>query len=75
MVPGAERVKGGMHMEAEQLTIINRITVFFADKIYDIEYFFAKRWLDKTFGEQEYWGDYISELIQRHDSPKARNNI
>lgn len=33
--------------------------------ISSIEYFFAKRWLDKTFGKQEYWGDYILELMTK----------
>ena len=33
------------------------------DRISAIEYFFAKRWLDKTFGKQEYWGDFIAEGI------------
>lgn len=28
-----------------------------------IEYFFAKRWLNHTFGKHEYWGDYIADLI------------
>ena len=28
-----------------------------------IEYYFAKRWLDKNFGEQEYWGDYLYEKL------------
>ena len=31
----------------------------------NIEYFFAKRWLDRTFGKQEYWGDYIQLLINK----------
>ena len=30
--------------------------------INSVEYYFAKRWLDKTFGKQEYWGDYIQKL-------------
>ena len=29
-----------------------------------LEYYFAKRWLDKNFGKREYWGDYITELIK-----------
>ena len=32
-----------------------------------VEYFFAKRWLDKTFGKQEYWVDYIQELITNEE--------
>lgn len=35
-----------------------------------MEYYFAKRWLDKNFGEQEYWGDYLSEKL-----PKKGNNV
>ena len=27
------------------------------------EYYFAKKWLNRTFGEQEYWGEFILELI------------
>lgn len=37
------------------------------EQINRIEYYFAKRWLDKVFGDiagkQEYWGDYIFYLI------------
>lgn len=32
---------------------------------YSIEYRFAKRWLDRTFGKQEFWGDIISELLSK----------
>lgn len=37
-----------------------------------IEYYFAKKWLDKTFGEQEYWGDYIQGLILFKQSAQKR---
>lgn len=30
-----------------------------------IEYYFAKRWLDKNFGEDDYWGDTIGELLSK----------
>lgn len=30
---------------------------------YGIEYRFAKRWLDRNFGEQEYWGDFLMEKL------------
>lgn len=32
------------------------------DPCRSVEYWFTKRWLDRNFGEQEYWGDYIAEL-------------
>lgn len=44
------------------------------DKLYytplgNIEWYFAKKWLDNTFGhivgKQEYWGDYLMELITK----------
>jgi hypothetical protein len=35
----------------------------FLDLYEKMTYFFAKRWLDKTFGEREYWGSFIGELI------------
>ena len=35
------------------------------DRVNSLEYFFAKRWLDKNFGEQKYWGEYISDLIRK----------
>lgn len=31
--------------------------------IRNIEWFFAKRWLDRNFGKKEYWGDWI---MQKH---------
>lgn len=34
------------------------------DRIRKIEYYFAKRWLDKNFGEQEYWGEYLMEKLK-----------
>jgi hypothetical protein len=34
-------------------------------KVSSLEYWFAKRWLDRTFGKQEYWGDYIQGLISK----------
>lgn len=32
---------------------------------YNIEYYFAKKWLDRTFGKQEYWGNTISEALSK----------
>ena len=46
-------------------TFINRFIGFFTTPIYKIEYLFAKRWLNKTFGTQEFWGDYISDLMMK----------
>lgn len=40
----------------------------FWDKIvgvyYHIEWYFARRWLDRNFGKQEYWGDYLTEKLK-----------
>ena len=54
-------------------TLLDRIFDFFwNDRIRAVRYFFAKQWLDGNFGEQEYWGDYISELIEfKKTSPKT----
>ncbi len=37
-----------------------------------VEYYFAKRWLDKTFGEREYWGDFIHGCVL--DSQASKND-
>ena len=43
-------------------TLLDRIKDFiWYDRIRAIEYYFAKKWLDKNFGEQEYWGEVISD--------------
>jgi len=45
-------------------TILEKIIrIFWHEPINKFEYFFAKKWLDNTFGKQEYWGQYILELI------------
>ena len=31
--------------------------------LHKIDYFFTKRWLDRTFGVREYWGDEIFTLL------------
>lgn len=36
---------------------------WFTEQVLKIEYYFAKRWLDKNFGENDYWGDYIQYAI------------
>ena len=47
----------------EKQTIWTKIRDFvWRDRISAVEYFFAKRWLDRNFSKQEYWGDYIAEL-------------
>ena len=44
-------------------TILEKIIrIFWHEPINKFEYFFAKKWLDKTFGKQEYWGQNILEL-------------
>ena len=37
--------------------------VLWRDRINAIEYYFAKRWLDRNFGKQEFWGDYLFEKL------------
>ena len=32
-----------------------------------VDYFFAKRWLDRTFGYQEYWGEYLDRVLPYED--------
>ncbi len=44
---------------------------FLTDWYYDLEWFFAKRWLNRTFGYKEYWGDYIESRIWEE---RARKN-
>jgi hypothetical protein len=46
--------------------IITKIRENTIDKL---EYYFAKRWLDKHFSEKEYWGEYIAKKIiqDKHD--------
>lgn len=39
-----------------------------------LEYYFAKRWLDRTFGEQEYWGDLIDSLLENTVAMKEPSN-
>ena len=34
------------------------------NRIRAAEYYFAKRWLDRNFGVQEYWGDYLMEKLK-----------
>lgn len=50
-------------------TIIDRLFIYPYNKILEhIEYFFAKRWLDKNFGEQEYWGDFLMEHLNQPEN-------
>ena len=28
-----------------------------------VDYFFAERWLNRTFGYQEYWGEYLDRVL------------
>ena len=52
----------------KKTTLWDRIKdVMWYDRINAIEFYFAKRWLDKTFGKQEYWGDYLMENLKRPD--------
>jgi len=45
--------------------LIEKFLEIFTGFFDKIEFYFAKRWLNKHFGNQEYWGDYISELIHK----------
>jgi hypothetical protein len=46
----------------KEYTTRDRILDFvWRDWINKIEYYFAKKWLDRNFGENEYWGEVISE--------------
>lgn len=35
------------------------------DWYHDVEWFFARRWLNRTFGHKDYWGDFIQDAILR----------
>ena len=54
-------------------TLWNKIIEPFRNAFLGVEYYFAKRWLDRNFGKQDYWGEYISDLLhERDDSSKTR---
>lgn len=44
-------------------TIIDKIKAPLIKAYARFEYFFAKKWLDRHFGEREYWGDYLMENL------------
>ena len=44
-------------------TLKDKIFEFISKPYYILEFYFAKKWLDRTFGKQEYWGDKILELL------------
>ena len=51
-------------------TIIEKIKRILWEEPRDkVEYYFAKRWLDRNFGidvgKHEYWGEFILELITK----------
>ena len=48
-------------------TLLDKINKIIEATIGRLEYYFAKRWLDKTFGKREYWGDYITNLQQERE--------
>lgn len=35
----------------------------FGNTLQNIEWYFAERWLNRTFGEKEYWGEWIMNKI------------
>lgn len=47
----------------KETTLKDKIIDFLFTPYYKVRYFFAKQWLDSNFGESEYWGDEILELL------------
>lgn len=56
----------------KEYTTIDKILDFtWRDRINSLEYYFAKRWLNRNFGKQfdynqEYWGEVISDWYNSH---------
>jgi hypothetical protein len=51
-------------------TFVERmIRILWRDPIGKIQYYFAKEWLNNTFGwkvgRKEYWGEYLQNLIEK----------
>lgn len=45
--------------------LLDKIIDFICAPYYKVDFLLAKRWLDRNFGKQEYWGDYIQNLISK----------
>ena len=56
----------------KETTIWDKIKEPFYNLYNLIEYYFAKKWLDKHFGKQEYWGDYLMEKLEDNFSRTGR---
>ena len=53
-----------------ELTLFEKIERFLMQPYYSLEYFFAKKWLDRNFGEREYWGSDILEMLSNQKNEK-----
>jgi hypothetical protein len=54
----------------KEYTKIDQIKDILKRPYQKLEYFFAKRWLDRNFGKREYWGQEIMDLLifkQEHE--------
>ena len=58
---------------SDKLTLMEWIKATYDDLTERVEYFFAKRWLDNNFGEQEYWGERIEDLEEIEALSKEEN--
>lgn len=59
----------------KETTFIDRIIDWILWPYYEVQYYFAMSWLNTTFGEHDYWGDKIMELIaaqEQLDEMKAQ---
>ena len=48
-------------------TLLEKIVWKMRQLIDAVDYYFAKRWLDRTFGYQEYWGEYLDRVLPYKD--------
>lgn len=53
-----------------ELTLLEKLERFLMKPYYSIEYYFAKKWLDRNFGEREFWGSDIMELLSNNKEVK-----
>ncbi len=44
-------------------TLLQKIAYQIEQLIDAVDYYFAKRWLDRMFGYQEYWGEYLDRML------------
>ena len=50
-------------MSDKPLSIIEWLQVTYDEIVLAIQYYFANKWLNNTFGEEEYWGERIANLL------------